>query len=92
MSSLKALRAVQLAFAVDSKCAGLALYERLISPKLADTNPDCVVDYEVRAYLAFQVPVAVIPVLFHSTESACLLVSKSIIQRSISLVIVLFSS
>lgn len=48
MASLKALKSVFLQFATNSPCAGLYLLRRLQSPKLAKTNPDCVIDYKVR--------------------------------------------
>ena len=48
MASLKALKSIFLKFSVDSPCAGLYLVQRLSSPRLLKTNPECTVDYEVR--------------------------------------------
>eukprot|EP00892_Ulva_mutabilis_P010763 jgi/Ulvmu1/8059/UM004_0296.1 len=47
MASLKALKSVFLQFATNSPCAGLYLLRRLQSPKLAKTNPDCIIDYKI---------------------------------------------
>ena len=48
MASLKALKSIFLKFSVDSPCAGLYLVQRLSSPRLLKTNPECAIDYEVR--------------------------------------------
>lgn len=55
MVSLKQLNSLALVFALDSKCGGLHLLQRLRSAKLASTNPACEVTHEVRARAGFTV-------------------------------------
>jgi hypothetical protein len=50
MASLKAVKAIQLAFALDSRCAGLEIVHQLTAPRLRKTNPECKVDFNVRFY------------------------------------------
>ena len=45
--SLKQLQKIVLQYAVDSKCGGLALADRLMSPKMRRSNPSCDVSHKV---------------------------------------------